>query len=109
MADGSVNPASNEAASQQITAAVMIDQDWILDLPIPGPKDIGGADAYVRISERLSQMASATLRVALVRGENDSDMPMTFSDAVQSAAILLQLSNAVTAQARTMLVEKAHG
>ena len=109
MADGSVSPGSNEATSQQISAAVMIDQDWILDLPIPDPREIGSAGAYVRIAERLSQMASATLRVALVRGENDSDIPNTFSDAVQSAAILLQLSNAVTAQARTMLMEKAHG
>lgn len=108
MADGSVNPTTSTKAPSA-SAPLLIDQRWLFELEIPAPTEVGGADAYVQISERLSQMASATLRVALVRGEADSDMPGTFSDAVHSAAILLQLSIAATAMARQMLTEKAHG
>lgn len=108
MADGSVGPGSTTTTSQDpVNADVCIDENWLLSFCVPD--GIAGPETYLDLADRLTQMASATLRVALMRGDNQSDLPNTFSDAVHGAAVLLQLSSGVTAQARAIMEEPSHG
>lgn len=108
MADGSVfdRPAAN--GTYFAAVPLLVKKDWLIDLGVPG--DMTDAEGLRSLSEELGSMAAAALRVALMRGDDHSDMPGTFADAVEGAATLLQLSMGFAAAAATLAKkEKAHG
>lgn len=92
MADGSSGHTKVPTAVGEFiaTAPVAIGEDFIIDFGVPA--DDCNAEELNRVAARLVRVASATLRVALMRGDNDSDMPNTFNDSIEGAAMLLQLS-----------------
>lgn len=87
MADGSV---STHRDVPSTCVPLAFGQDLLLDLKVPS--DIGEPDELRAASTMLVRSASAVLRVALVRGDDHSDLPGTFSGAVEGAALLLQLA-----------------
>lgn len=108
MADGSVfePPAADDTYFAAIP--LLVKKDWLIDLGVPEE----GSDAkdLRSLSEELGFMASAALRVALMRGDDHSDMPGTFASAVEGASTLLQLSRGFAAAAATLAEkERAHG
>lgn len=101
MADGSVH--TQDSSQGEVTASpatVFIGKDYLFDFGIP--TDMCDADEMQNIAFGLVKFAKATLRVACVRGDNDADLPNTFAEAVEGAAVLLELASGVQAAAAKM-------
>ena len=111
MADGSLNPQAPVAQWNYVAnAPVCLGQEFVVDFGIPS--DQADSNDFRRMSERLAGIATACLRVALVRGKNDGDMPGTFAGAVEGAWVLLQLSTGLRDGAAALLKaeeERRHG
>lgn len=69
---------------------VIAGDDFCIDLGIPTDQ-VDGAEMR-RLADRLTEMASANLQLAIVRGDDDSDMPRTLEDALLGIGVLLRLS-----------------
>lgn len=100
MADGSVfePPAADDTYFAAIP--LLVKKEWLIDLGVP--EEMSDANGLRSLSEELGAMAAASLRVALIRGDDHSDMPGTFAAAVEGASILLQLSQGFAAAAATL-------
>jgi hypothetical protein len=111
MADGSVTnhlESKSEDFDRPIAAAtLMFGEDFLVDLDLLR-REVD-AEMLEDLAGRLGRFASAALHLARLRGENDSDMPETLSNAMGAAEICLQLSNGFASAARELKREVAHG
>lgn len=108
MADGSVFETPAADGTYFAAIPLLVKKDWLIDLGVP--EEMSDAKGLQSLGEELGSMASAALRVALMRGDDPSDMPGTFGDAIEGASTLLQLSRGFAAAAATLAKkEKAHG
>lgn len=108
MADGSVFEPTVADGTYFAAIPLLVKKEWLIDLGVP--EEMSDAKGLRSLSEEFGFMASATLRVALMRGDDHSDMPGTFASAIEGASTLLQLSQGFAAAAATLAVkEKAHG
>lgn len=99
MADGSSNFARMAARGSEVVVPLSIGQEYVLDLGVQPDLEV---ESFRDISGRLARAAHATLRVALARGDDTSDMPGTFAGAIEAAALLLQLSIGLNETAQTL-------
>lgn len=80
-----------EYADYITTAPITLDGGYLLELGVPD--SVVGAETMRKLSQHLCSCATATLRVARIRGDADEDMPGTYDHAVAAAELCLQLSS----------------
>lgn len=72
-------------------APIGMKDDFYLELGVPSR--IVGAETMAEYAEQMAGWARAALKCARYRGDNDSDLPEVFDDALAASEFLFLLSN----------------
>lgn len=95
MADGNIKEATPASTDRTAVHTLLLSGDKVLDLIVADP-DFWGREHTREVADQLVRLANSSLGLAISRGEDETDMPGMYAEALEGVSVLLQLAVGVS-------------